>query len=104
MNIKVFRPKQYSDKLRRYKLLINGNVVAELKAGHQIEITIPEGSSILSAKVDWCSSNELSISEISPNDTVEVKNSFSHKLWIPFIPIYYITFGRKKYLSIKKSS
>ena len=104
MEITLNRPKQFADRIRSYKIKIDGNNVSEIKAGDSISIKIPYGSSVIRANVDWGLSNEYQISNLSSNDTLIVKNSFSHKLWIPFIAIYYVIFARKKYLQLSKDA
>lgn len=104
MEITVSRPKQFADRIRAYKIKIDGNKISEIKAGESITISIPENSSIIQANVDWGLSNEMNVSDLSQSDNLTIKNSFSHKLWIPFVAFYYITFARKKYLNISKYS
>lgn len=101
MDISITRPKQFADKIRAYKLYIDDIQVAEIKSGKTITISIPQDAKKLYASVDWCSSNEFDLFTIKPGVSLEVKNSFSHKLWIPFLPLYYITLGNKKYLKIQ---
>jgi hypothetical protein len=105
MEIVVIRPKQYADRLRAYKLYIDSKPVAEIKAGQEIRLLIPQNSSKLLAKVDWCSSNEFDLSAMKENGKIEIANAISKKkAWIPFYVIYAITVGRKQYLRIEKAA
>jgi len=103
MEVTINRPKQYADLLRAYKIKVDGVKVGEIKSGESTVIVIPDESRVLQVNLDFCLSNELKVSELNPNDTLLVKNSFSHKLWIPFVALYYVTIGRKKYLELSKA-
>ncbi len=101
MKIEISRPKQYADGLRAYTIKIDGNKIAKIKPGESITVTVPEGASSMRANVDFGLSNEINLSELSSDSKLTVKNTFSHKLWIPFIGFYYATFARKKYLEFQ---
>ncbi len=101
MKIYVSRPKQWADMFCAYMLHIDGKKVAKIRRGQTIGLNIPDGASILSGKINWCSSNEIDIAELSPDDKLEIKNSFSPEGLSPYVPIYYVTFGRKKYLKLE---
>jgi hypothetical protein len=100
MELVIFRPKQFVDRARAYILSIDGKPIAKLKAGEEIKIDVPENAKILSASIDWCSSNDFLLSGICNNQKIEVKNSISRKIWIPLYILYAITLKRKSYLNI----
>ncbi len=104
MEITINLPKQFADRMRSYRIKVDGVKVGEIKPGESATIIIPDGASIIQANVDWGLSNELNISEVTPNDTLTVKNTFSHKLWIPLVAFYFATFGRSKYLELSKNA
>ena len=104
MEIIVFRPKQFADRARAYDLNLDGKVIAKLKAGEEIKVKLPENAKTLSASIDWCSSNEFQLSSINGNEKIEIKNSISKKIWIPFFVLYAITFKKNSYLSIGKAA
>ena len=104
MEIIVSRPKQFADRTRAYKLLIDGKVISKLNAGEEIRITVPEDAKILTAKIDWCSSNQFYLSNLKANERIEVKNAISSRLWIPFFGIYVIAFKKNTYLSMYKAT
>jgi hypothetical protein len=104
MEIIISRPKQFADRIRAYELLIDGKTISKLKAGEEVRITLPENAKILTAKIDWCSSNEFNLSNVTANENIEVKNAISRKLWISFFAVYAITFKKNAYLSISKAA
>ncbi|MGB1261367.1 MAG: hypothetical protein ACPG52_00535 [Cognaticolwellia sp.] len=101
MDIEVFRPKQFNDMARDYKLFADGEEVAVIKRGVSQVISLPNDTNVLQAKIDWCSSAEFNVSELSSNQ-ITVKNSFAGNLFKAlFLPLYYISFGKNKYLTIE---
>ena len=56
MNIQVFRPKQFVDMARDYKLFADDVEVATIKRGVTQTVNIPDSTKNIQAKIDWCSS------------------------------------------------
>ena len=104
MEVLIIRPAQFADKVRAYKLEIDGKPCGEIKTGQEITLNIPENAQQLLAKIDWCTSNKFDLAEIRDNERLEVKNAMALKLLIPFYIFYAITFGKNKYLKIERST
>lgn len=101
MDIQVYRPKQFGDMTRDYKLLADGLEIGLLKRGETQTIKIPDNTRSLQATIDWCSSQEFLISELREKK-LTVKNSFSDNLFeLLLFALYYITIGKSKYLKIE---
>ena len=102
MEIKISRPNQLQDKIRNYHLIADGKIVAEIKPNSVQSISIPENTEYIQAKIDWCTSPRFYISNLTTNKII-VKNSFGDSLLkiILLVGIYYITFGKGKYLLIE---
>ena len=101
MEIEVVRPKQFADIFRDYHLLVDGKEAAVIKRGATQTITLPEGSKTLKAVIDWCSSPDFYVSDIRSGKIV-VKNAFSSNFFKSlFLPLYYITLGKERYLKIE---
>jgi len=100
MKFQVFRPKQFVDLLRDYKLYADDEEVAIIKRGSTQIVEIPDSTKNVQAKIDWCSSQDFSVNSITEKGII-IKNSFSGNiLTLILLPLYYITFGKNKYLSI----
>ncbi len=100
MNIQVFRPKQFVDMTRDYKLFADDIEVATIKRGVSQTIEIPDSTKNLQAKVDWCSSHSFPVTSINEKGII-IKNSFGSNIFtLVFLPLYYITFGKNKYLTV----
>jgi len=101
MDIEITRPKQYQDKIRDYHLIVDGNKVAKIKPNSKSTITIPDDAVYIQAKVDWCTSPKFSVQDIQ-SSKVTIQNTFGGNLLKAiFLPVYYITFGKGRYLIIK---
>ncbi|MDF3126503.1 hypothetical protein [Rheinheimera sp. 1928-s] len=103
MEIEVIRPKQFADMARDYHLLVDGKEIAVIRRGTTQTITLPEGSKTLKAVIDWCSSPDFQVRDIRSGKIV-VKNSFASNFFkAVFLPLYYISLGKEKYLKIETS-
>jgi len=100
MNIQVFRPKQFVDMARDYKLFADDVEVAIIQRGVSQTVEIPDSTENLQAKIDWCSSQSFPVSSINEKGII-IKNSFGSNIFTLFLlPLYYITFGKNKYLTV----
>lgn len=100
MNIQVFRPKQFVDMSRDYKLYADDVEVATLKRGVTQTVEIPDSTLNIQARIDWCSSQIFPVASIKDKSII-VKNSFGSNIFtLVLLPLYYITFGKNKYLSV----
>jgi hypothetical protein len=57
--LKIVRDSGYADRLRAYKVIIDGNLVGEIRDGETKEFPISNGQHDLSLKIDWCGSNTI---------------------------------------------
>ena len=101
MEIEVTRPKKFADLTRSYRLLADGKEVALIERGTTQKVTLPADCKTLTAYIDWCFSPEFSVSDIQDGRIV-VKNAFaSNPLKALVLPLYYVSFGKHKYLNIE---
>ena len=104
MDIEITRPKQYQDILRDYHLIVDGKKIAKIKHNSKSTITIPDDAEYIQAKIDWCSSPKLYIREIKSNQIL-IQNRFRGNFFKAlFSMLYYVTFGKNKYLTIKSAT
>lgn len=97
----ISRDKTYRDKLRSYKIMIDGNCCDEIKCGEIKNINLDPGNHTIYLKIDWCRSNKIEFT-ISENETVEFECGNSMNKWRILLAILYITFLKNKYLWIRK--
>jgi len=105
MIIRIKRDTGYADKIRAYKIILNGDVVGKIKDGEQVEIDVAPGNHQLKMKIDWCGSN---IVEFEMNEKIIEfecgSNLRGSKFWIPFIELKYIIFKRNQYIWLTMKS
>lgn len=94
--ITISRIPGYSNKLRKIKLVLDNQVIDEINDGEIKTINVNPGKHILKAKIDWCQSNEIALN-IKEGENKEVSLIGTN----PFLALYYITFGRNKYLKLE---
>ena len=100
MEIEVNRPKQYHDKIRDYTLWADSKKIGKIKPNSLTNYTIPDDTKFIWFSIDWCSSPKLSVKDIQSNKVTVSNTMSSHLLSGLFLPIYYVTFGKNKYLTI----
>ena len=129
-SIKLHRKREYTNRMRDYKIFIDGLEVGTIANGETKEFATTVGQHSVTAKIAWCSSPDISI-KTDDNEIVNLKVSvFKNGNWLMpiaggiialhfilkmtvdleytivlVIPvfillIYYLTLGRKKYLTM----
>lgn len=100
MNIQVFRPKQFVDMSRDYKLFADDVEIATIKRGVTQTIEIPDSTINIQAKIDWCSSQTFPVTDITEKGII-IKNSFGSNIFkLVFLSLYYISLRKNKYLTV----
>ena len=100
--IRVTRTKSYADRLRAYRILVDGVECARLHAGDSIDIPVASGSHTVIAKVDWCGSTPVNLTTDSNSTTTLECASNLQGLRI-FLAIFYITLFRDQYLTLTRT-
>ncbi|MEO2281030.1 hypothetical protein [Pseudoalteromonas pernae] len=100
MEIEITRPKQYQDKFRDYYLWVDDKEVGKIKPNSTAIYCIPDSAQKIRFTIDWCSSPEFALKDIQSNK-LTVANTFGSN-WFSalLLPLYYITFGKSRYLTI----
>ena len=128
--IKIERTNEILNRARNYKIFIDGQQVGTIASGETKDFSTTVGKHIINAKIDWCSSPEISI-DVKENQTKILKvRGFKNGQWLMpiglglfvlhfilskftdfkytiilgapifLLLVYYLTIGRKKYLSL----
>ena len=126
----ILRSSEYVNRMVSYSLLIDGKRAGIIADGQTKEFEVPPGQHTVVAKIDWCSSPEISFTLDDTENKVIQVGGFRYSRWIapvtaaisafcflcqPFIPftvilclsvppfifmLYYFTVGRKRYLTL----
>jgi len=128
--IRLKRTSELSNLIRDYKIFIDGQQVGTIANGETKDFPTTVGQHIVTAKVDWCSSPDLSV-DINANQTINLKvggfrngqivmpiglglfvlhfilskyAEFEYTIFLVtplfLLVLYYWTIGRKKYLTL----
>lgn len=96
--LRIVRGRQYADRLRSYKIYVNGTQVCTIGANAQQEVEVRSGPLSIEARIDWTRSRPLTI-EARPGTTIEVEVSNE---WSPLLALFAITIGAGNYLTLKQ--
>jgi hypothetical protein len=128
--IRISRTSEFVNRIRDYQIYLDGQKIGTVANGETIKFDTTIGEHTLIVKIDWCTSPELKINigETDTKEfkvggfknanwmmligailalIVFVLNKYVNTEWTPIIAlpifiilIYYITLGRKKYLTL----
>ena len=66
--IRLTRPRAWCDKLRAYRILVDGEKVGEIREGAYFAIPVSAGLHTIQLRIDWCSSPKIQVS-VAPGQT-----------------------------------
>ena len=101
--IRIFRPVQYADLFRSYRLMVDGVEVAKISAGSHVELGMPSGLQTISAKIDWCSSNSI-IVDCTPEEPIILEVGSNLFGWRLFCAMLYLTVYSSQYLYLRRTT
>jgi hypothetical protein len=61
-HITIERRRTYADAIRRYRVFLNGRQHGEIRQGEVVNLSVPAGRYDVVLKIDWCSSQTLTVS------------------------------------------
>ncbi|KAA0128105.1 hypothetical protein FY557_10325 [Chryseobacterium sp. SN22] len=93
----INRSSEYSNYLRSVEIHLGDKKIGSIKNGESKTFEVAPGKYVLNAKIDWCTSNEIYF-EIGSDETLRYNLTGRN----PLFNLYYITFGRKRYLNLKQ--
>lgn len=101
--IRVKRSTSYSDRIRAYRILVDGQEMARLNAGQSVDLPVVSGRHTIVAKIDWCSSPTLNV-DIRDGETVNFECGSNLRGLRLFLAIIYVLFQRDQYLTLNQLS
>ena len=96
--LRIVRGSGYADRLRSYKIFINGAQVGTIARDTVLDLQVPSGPLTIEARLDWGRSQPLTI-EATPDQRIEIEVS-NH--WGALLALWGITFGFRTYLTLKR--
>ena len=99
----ITRDSAYADKIRNYKVEIDGAVIDTIADGASKDLGVSPGTHTLRLTIDWCSSNTVNFS-LTKNETVNFRCSSNLKGSKVWLGIFYIVFLPHKYIKLEQLS
>jgi len=94
--IRLERVSKYADRLRAYRLLIDGDEVVRIKNGPIASYSVQPGRHDVSLKIDWCSSPAVKVDVVSGETVRLAAGPRANALTV----LRHGTIGRRKYLRL----
>ncbi len=95
--LRVRRGSDYQDRLRAYKVRVDGVEAGTVRCNSTVEIALQPGTHKVAVAIDWCGSNQLEITA-SEGETVELECGSSLTGWRIILAIFYAIFLHNEYL------
>ena len=67
----IKRGKGYADKMRAYKVLLDGTEIGDIRQGESKQFPVQEGKHTLQLKIDWCTSKPVTFDLADKSITFE---------------------------------
>lgn len=97
----IKRESAYADKLRKYKIVLDGKVIGELADGQSKSFDAKSGEHTLRMKIDWARSNEVKF-QSTENETIHFRTSNRMRGVKMLLAIIYATILRNRYLELER--
>lgn len=97
----VRRTTYYPDRLRSYKVMLDGIIVGSVHAGKSIAIPIAPGTHSLVVQIDWCSSEAINF-DVQPHEHIVFECGNSHARWRMIGAFFYMIFQPHNYLCLHR--
>jgi hypothetical protein len=101
-HITVRRTTSYGDRLRAYKIKVDGVVVGSVRARKSVTIPISPGRHSLVLRIDWCSSGQIDFESLQ-GDHIVFECGSSLTGWRFLLALYYIIFRAHQYLWLRRT-
>jgi hypothetical protein len=93
-------PQGWPDRIRRYRLLVDGKAVASLKRGQSVSVPVQPGHHRIWMRIDWCRSRILDV-ELGDNERIVLTCRSGVRLRLLLFPVY-LTVLRARYIGLEE--
>jgi hypothetical protein len=101
-HITIQRGKSYADRLRAYKVAVDGVIVASVRAGQSVTVPVWAGSHTLRLRIDWGRSEELQF-QARAGEWIAFECGTSLAGWRVLLAIFYAAFWSHRYLWLRRA-
>ncbi len=97
--LRVVRDRGWVDKLRAYRIPLDGAEVGRISEGGELRREIGEGHHVIEARIDWCGNQPLGF-EAQPGEQVVLVRS-GLRSWRSMLGLFYVIFNPRGYLTLE---
>jgi hypothetical protein len=98
--IEIQRASKYTDRVRAYKVHVDGKEVGTIKNGETAEFQVAPGTHEVKLTIDWTSSPPLTI-DAPPGGAVRLTCAPRAN---PFTALWFATVGKNRYLKLEPAT
>ena len=95
----VHRDKGWTDKMRKYRILLDGAEIGRIGEGEVLRQQITAGPHVIEARIDWCGSQPLRFEARPEENTILIRSAL--RGWRVVFGLFYIIFNRRRYLILQ---
>jgi hypothetical protein len=99
--LKIVRDSGYADRLRAYKVIVDGKTAGEIRDGETKDFPVSAGQHNLSLKIDWCGSQTIQFTVANGDAlTFDAKSNLRGPKLVA--ALWYALFARSSYLHLER--
>lgn len=102
-HITIQRGESYADRLRAYKVAVDGVVVASVRAGQSVTVPVSAGNHTLRLRIDWGRSEELKF-QAGAGERITFECGSSLAGWRVLLALFYAIFWSHWYLWLRRAT
>jgi len=98
--IRIRRDSEFAARVRAFKVVLDGDIIGEIKNGQQLELDVPPGRHQLHLKMGCCRSNTVDFE--TNGNRIEFECGSNLRGFKIVLSIIYATLLRSRYIWLKK--
>ncbi len=100
--LKIARDSGYSDRLRAYRVILDGAKIGEVRDGRTERFAIAPGQHTLSVKIDWCGSKTVDFT-VAGDEEIRFAAKSNLRGFNIFAALWYVILDRHSYLLLQRT-
>lgn len=101
-SLTIVRDSGYADRVRKYKVVIDGAVAGFISSGETKEFAVSPGRHSLYMKIDWCGSKPVEFTA-TDQDKLTFQAKSNLRGFKIFASLWYAIFDRDSYILLERS-
>ena len=101
-SLTIVRDSGYTDRTRKYKVVIDGAVAGTISDGETKEFAVSPSRHLLRMKIDWCGSKPVEFTA-TEGDAVTFQTKSNLRGFKILAALWYLIFDRHSYILLERS-